>query len=71
MIVLFRFIVSNPPFDLLVRGYLETPRKEYVIDLVLGCFPEFEEKILFLKIAHTVDTGLRGIVLELTWKPSP
>lgn len=34
------------------------------------CFPELEDKTLWLKILDTLDTGIREIELELTqWTP--
>jgi hypothetical protein len=37
--------------------------------MVLDCILELEDKILLLKPSYMLDIKLRGIELELTWKP--
>lgn len=41
-----------PPFTLLIRQIQETSRTKQATAIALGCCPELDEKILFLKISY-------------------
>lgn len=41
------------------------------IAVALSCLPEIAGRSLLLKTTSTLDTGLRGINLDLTQKPPP
>lgn len=60
------------PFKLLVIRVQYVPKTILTIAMTaLDCLPELEGKTILLQTAHTSDTGLGGIELQLTWKASP
>ena len=41
------------------------------VNVDLGCLPEFQGKSLLMKTPCISDPVLKGIEMELTWKPPP
>lgn len=59
---------GKAPFELLVRGIQKIPGTMKAIAIAIGCCPELEGKTLLLRF-YSLQKGLEGIKLELTWRP--
>lgn len=58
-------------FQVVDQGKSRDSQTMWAIAIALGCRPELEGMFLLCKIPNTLDIGLGGIDLVLTWKPPP